>query len=99
VYGVTGSGKSGLAARVSSATGLPWTHVDDLTWEPGWVAVPEGEQRRRFEAICDADSWVLDTAYSAWLDVPLARWEAAGVPMVRLRSQRDTDSWLGTLRG
>jgi hypothetical protein len=60
---------------------------------------PEGEQRRRFEAICDADSWVLDTAYSAWLDVPLARWEAAGVPMVRLRSQRDTDSWLGTLRG
>ena len=75
VYGVTGSGKSTLAARISAATGIPWTHVDDLTWQPGWVAVPHEEQRRRFEAICTRDEWVLDTAYSSWLDVPLARAE------------------------
>jgi adenylate kinase family enzyme len=75
VHGVTGSGKSTLAARISASTGIPWTPVDDLTWEPGWVPVPEAEQRRRIEAICAGDRWILDTAYSTWRDVPLARAE------------------------
>jgi hypothetical protein len=86
VYGVTGSGKSTLAARISAATGIPWTHVDDLTWEPGWVAVPEREQRRLFTQICAGEAWILDTAYSDWLDVPLARGPrgGAGLPAVAL---------------
>jgi adenylate kinase family enzyme len=73
VYGVTGSGKTTLAERLSAATGIPWHQVDDLTWEPGWVQVPADEQRRRIEAICAGESWILDTAYSTWIDVPLAR--------------------------
>jgi adenylate kinase family enzyme len=75
VYGVTGSGKTALAERISARTGTPWHSVDDLTWEPGWVAVPDDEQRRRIEAICAGERWVLDTAYGRWLDVPLARVE------------------------
>ncbi len=75
IYGVTGSGKSTLAAKVAAATGLPWHSVDDLTWEPGWIGVPPDEQRRRIEAICAGDRWILDTAYGSWLDVPLARVE------------------------
>jgi adenylate kinase family enzyme len=62
-----------LAARLSALTGLPWHQVDDLTYEPGWVQVPDDEQRRRIEAICAGESWILDTAYSKWIDVPLAR--------------------------
>jgi adenylate kinase family enzyme len=73
VYGVTGSGKSTIAARLSSATGIPWYSVDDLTWEPGWTVVPVDEQRRRIEAICRREEWILDSAYGQWLDVPLAR--------------------------
>jgi adenylate kinase family enzyme len=72
VYGVTGSGKTTAAARISAATGIPWTSVDDLTWEPGWVPVPEDEQRRRIGEICARDSWLLDTAYGQWLEVPMA---------------------------
>lgn len=75
VYGVTGSGKTSLAERVSAATGIPWHAVDDLTWEPGWIMVPDDEQRRRIEAICAGQRWILDTAYAKWLDVPLARAE------------------------
>lgn len=75
VYGATGSGKTALARRISATTGIPWHSVDDLTWEPGWVQVPDDEQRRRIEAICLAERWVLDTAYGRWLDIPLARAE------------------------
>jgi adenylate kinase family enzyme len=75
IYGVTGSGKTSLAPRISTATGIPWHAVDDLTWEPGWVEVPYGEQRRRIAAICAEERWVLDAAYGRWLDIPLARVE------------------------
>jgi adenylate kinase family enzyme len=72
IYGVTGSGKTTLAAQLSNKTGLPWHSVDDLTWEPNWVVVPEDEQRRRIAAICAQDRWILDTAYAIWRDIPLA---------------------------
>ncbi|MDQ3382788.1 MAG: adenylate kinase [Actinomycetota bacterium] len=75
VYGVTGSGKTTLAARIAEATGIPWTSVDDLTWERNWVQVPEAEQRRRIGEIVAGPEWVLDTAYASWLDLPLSRVE------------------------
>jgi adenylate kinase family enzyme len=52
IYGVTGSGKTTLAASLAAATGIEWHSVDDLTWKPGWVEVPLDEQRRRIEKIC-----------------------------------------------
>lgn len=75
VYGVTGSGKTTLARRISDVTGLPWYSVDDLTWEPGWVAVPVDEQRRRIAEICARPEWILDTAYAQWREIPLGRAE------------------------
>lgn len=90
VYGVTGSGKTALAERISAATGIPWHSVDDLTWERGWVQVPADEQRRRIDAICATERWVLDTAYGLWLEIPLARAEV----IVGL----DLPRWLSLLR-
>lgn len=75
VYGVTGSGKSTLASQVAERTGLPYYPVDEMTWEPGWIAVPAEEQRRRIEAICSTERWILDSAYSTWADVVVARAE------------------------
>ena len=72
VYGVTGSGKTTLAERISRITSLPWYPVDELTWEPGWVEVPPDEQRRRIAAICEQPEWILDSAYGLWRDIPLA---------------------------
>ena len=62
-----------MARRIAERTGLPWHSVDDLTWEPGWIAVSADEQRRRIAAICAGERWILDSAYSAWIDVPMAR--------------------------
>jgi adenylate kinase family enzyme len=73
VYGVTGSGKSTAAEAIAARTGLPFTSADELAWEPGWVPVAEDEQRQRFAAIVAQDRWVLDTAYTIWLDLVLPR--------------------------
>jgi adenylate kinase family enzyme len=73
VYGVTGSGKTTLAAGIGERLGLPWHSVDDLTWEPGWVEVPKDVQRERIAAICAGPAWVLDSAYGSWLELPLRR--------------------------
>ncbi|MGH3909651.1 MAG: adenylate kinase, partial [Pseudonocardiaceae bacterium] len=75
VYGVTGSGKSVLAERISTVLNVPWYSVDDLTWEPGWVPVPLDDQRTRISAICAQERWVLDSAYGQWRDIPLSRAE------------------------
>lgn len=76
VYGVTGSGKTTLARRISEATGLPCHSVDDeIGWLPDWVERPTDDQRDIAERICRQDAWVLDTAYGKWAEVPLARVE------------------------
>lgn len=90
VYGVTGSGKSMLAARIATATGLPYHCVDDLTWLPGWVEVPAAEQRRRMAAIAAEPDWVLDAIYSAWADTVL--------PHVELIVALDYPRWLSLSR-
>lgn len=75
VYGVTGSGKSTLAARVGGRLGLPYHAMDELTWDPDWVAVSEQEQRRRVRALLAGDEWVIDASYGIWNDLVLDRVE------------------------
>ena len=73
VYGATGSGKTTLASALGARLGLPYHSMDDLTWEPGWVAVGEHLQRDRVREICATDDWVIDAAYGIWRDIPLTR--------------------------
>ena len=75
LYGVTGSGKTSLAERVSKATGIPWHSVDDLTWMPGWQEVALEEQKQKIAEICALGDWILDTAYAKWSEIPLERVE------------------------
>jgi len=75
LYGVTGAGKSTAATRLSQLLGVPCILADELTWLPGWVSVPDEEQRRRIAAAVAGEAWVLDTAYNKWKEFPLARAE------------------------
>jgi adenylate kinase family enzyme len=87
VYGVTGSGKSTLARQIGERRNLPYHAVDDLTWEANWVPVPVDVQRQRITEICAGDDWVIDSAYGAWVDVPLARADLiVGLDLPRWRS-------------
>lgn len=74
VHGVTGSGKSVMAARIGCVLGLPVHLVDDeIGWLPGWVGRSEAEQRDIVRRLVAEPAWVLDSAYGSWLDLVLPR--------------------------
>ena len=75
VYGTTGSGKSTLAARIGASTGMPYHAVDELTWEPGWIAVTPERQREIIGNLVAGEEWVIDAGYAQWLDLVLPRVE------------------------
>jgi adenylate kinase family enzyme len=73
VYGVSGSGKSTIAEMLGGLTGIPVTSVDDITWSPGWVLMPEEEQIATFDAVTRGEEWILDSAYGPWRGLAIER--------------------------
>jgi adenylate kinase family enzyme len=87
VYGVTGSGKTTLARRLSEASGIPLFEVDELCWDPEWQQVPLDTQRERISQIVSQDEWIIDSMYGTWLDIPLPRCDLIiGLDYPRLQS-------------
>lgn len=81
IAGVTGSGKTTLAERLSSQLGLTYVEIDSLFHGPNWE--PRPDFVRDVEAVISGDSWVVEWQYSAvraqileradtliWLDLP-----------------------------
>jgi adenylate kinase family enzyme len=74
VYGVTGSGKTRAALRLGEVLGLRVHLVDEeVGWLPGWEQRPVPEQRVLVARMVAQDGWVLDSAYSGWSALVLAR--------------------------
>lgn len=65
VYGVTGSGKSVLAARLADLAGVPYVAVDDLMWRPGWVQLDPDAQVEAIRPFADEPAWVMDAVWTA----------------------------------
>ncbi|TFC18496.1 AAA family ATPase [Cryobacterium algoritolerans] len=84
VAGVSGAGKTTLAARIAVITGGPHTEIDSLFHGPNWVPRPEFLDDVR--AFITAASWTTEWQYGAarpmlaeradllvWLDLPFMR--------------------------
>ena len=84
VVGVTSSGKSTLAERLSKRFGLNYIELDALNWEPNWQAAPLEVFRARVEKATQAEKWIVAGNYHVvrglvwpkaetviWLDYPL----------------------------
>lgn len=70
IVGVSGSGKSHLAARVAQRTGLPRLDLDEVFWDAGWTFRDLEEARaivREFAA-AHRDGWVSDGNWTSRLD-------------------------------
>ena len=86
IAGVSGNGKTTLGRRLAHKLGVPFTELDALMHQPGWVPAETETFRLGVEAVMDAsDGWVLDGMYQGqlgdlvlrradtlvWLDQPL----------------------------
>jgi len=74
ILGSSGSGKSTMAQRLGEITGLPVTHLDSISWLPGWVEAPKDEFDKQLREIVRGDAWIIDGNYRSWaLDARLER--------------------------
>jgi adenylate kinase family enzyme len=83
VVGVSGSGKSTLGRELARRIAVPYTELDSIFHQPGWVPLPKDEFRRRVATRAADSAWVIDGNYRAvlplvwrradtviWLDPP-----------------------------
>jgi adenylate kinase family enzyme len=77
VLGSGGAGKSTVARRIGTATGLPVVHLDRLYWHPGWVETPAGEWEQVVRDAVAGDRWVIDGNYGGTMPVRLAAADTA----------------------
>ena len=71
VIGAGGSGKTTVARRLASATGLPLVHLDALYWRAGWQPTPVEEWREAVQRLILGDTWIIDGNYGGTLDLRL----------------------------
>lgn len=76
VVGVTGSGKTSLAAALAARIGAPLVEMDALNWQSGWQPAERSEFRRRIDTATAAPAWVTDGNYSEVRDLVWGRAEA-----------------------
>jgi len=95
IAGVSGNGKTTLGRRLALKLGVPFTELDALMHQPGWVPAETETFRLEVEAVMDAsDGWVLDGMYQQQLgDLVLRRadtliWLDQPLPLVLARLVR-----------
>ncbi|MER7435452.1 AAA family ATPase [Pseudonocardia alni] len=100
VAGVSGVGKTTLAARVAPLLGVPHTEIDALFHGPGWV--PRPSFLDDVERLTAADAWVTEWQYGTarprlsaradllvWLDLPF--WTVTFPQVLRRTWRRSRD--------
>lgn len=73
VVGVTGSGKTTLAARLAQMLGIPHIELDAIHWQTNWVMMETEAFRSSVEALTRGDAWVADGNYNKARDILWSR--------------------------
>jgi adenylate kinase family enzyme len=109
VVGVSGSGKSTFAKRLSAVTGIRYLEMDALYWKSGWTDPTDEEFFAKLEQALEGEEWILDGNYSrsqpvkwrnvtmiVWVDYSFPRtlWQA--VSRAFRRSLTKEELWPGT---
>lgn len=64
VVGVSGSGKTTVAAALATRLGIPHVELDGLFHQPNWTELPEAVFAERVRAAAAGEAWVIDGNYS-----------------------------------
>src|SRR6185312_6271701 len=110
VAGVTGSGKTTLASRLSRILQLPHTEIDSLFHGPNWE--PRADFMSDVDRLTREPGWVTEWQYSAarpllaeradtliWLDFPVWLSMSRLVRRTVRRRVRRTELWNGNYEG
>lgn len=60
IVGVSASGKSTFARKLSEKTKLPLFLMDSIMWNPGWEYRGDTETVRKLEEISAGDVWIIE---------------------------------------
>ncbi len=93
VVGVTGSGKTTLAAALAARLGIPHVEMDALNWQRNWQPAERSEFRRRVDVATSGPAWVTDGNYSEVRDLVWGRadalvWLDYSLPLIQWRLLR-----------
>ena len=58
VVGVSGSGKTYTARKVSNMLNIPHYDLDDYYWKPGWQSKDRQEFTNNVTAITEKETWI-----------------------------------------
>jgi adenylate kinase family enzyme len=104
VLGVTASGKTTVASRLSQILGIPHVELDSIHWGPNWAKPDPDDFRRRVGEALAGPAWVTDGNYSearpvvwqrattlVWLDygLPVIYWQLIGRTLRRILSREE----------
>lgn len=73
ILGCSGSGKTQLANRLATATGLPVRHLDDEHFGPAWEMLTDGQWRTLQEMLTAEDEWIIEGNWTATIPLRVAR--------------------------
>jgi adenylate kinase family enzyme len=73
IVGVGGAGKSTLARRVATITGLPLVHLDREFWGPSWAKPTNEAWDARHAQLIARERWICDGNYGRTIAAPAAR--------------------------
>lgn len=69
IFGLTGTGKSTFAKKVSKITKLKVYHLDDLAYKKKWTQPATKEEFvRRLTKIVKKKKWILEGVHHEWLE-------------------------------
>jgi adenylate kinase family enzyme len=68
VTGNAGSGKSTVAAAMARILNLPYSGMDQIVWQPGWIKTVPAERNAKEIAIAKSPAWLVDGVSSVLVD-------------------------------
>jgi len=60
ILGVSASGKSTFARKLSAKLGIPLTHIDELMWKPNWEYVGDAETVQLIKEAAESERWIIE---------------------------------------
>ena len=73
VIGISGAGKSTFATKLSELLDVPLIHLDQLFWQPGWVAVDKAIFLNKVADVMKTEQWIIDGNFTNSLEMRLEK--------------------------